>query len=404
MGKIKVAVILTVCFAMLGLIAAKASAESIILPITKGVYHMICSPVKPEDTDPQVSLEDNLGPYDKTRWRFFRYGYYEDPQDPQASGNKYFELKIDWSDEHNFDFGKAYWIISKYSGAIDIEGAPVGDENRITLDHRGDGWNQIGNIYLQDFTIGMFPSCNLFVVPTSGGILYQLNDPDNPYTHVTLQDYAGGRSYIDIGDDPGEILEAGKGYWLKNILGEDVVLIFDPAGLTSASATDSTDLPSQDLLARVAQQENPPDPPPAIQSSSSSVPLAGGSGGGGGGCFIATAAYGNYNHPNVKLLREFRDRYLLTNRVGSLIVDVYYRYSPAVARFAENRKPIKAVARLNLMPVIGVGAVVSKMNIYGFLIVLAFPFIGRFLFLRRGKGAWGKCRPKFPNNSREGKG
>ena len=39
------------------------------------------------------------------------------------------------------------------------------------------------------------------------------------------------------------------------------------------------------------------------------------SGGGGGGCFIATAAFGSYVAPNVKLLRDFRDHYLLTSAI-----------------------------------------------------------------------------------------
>ena len=40
----------------------------------------------------------------------------------------------------------------------------------------------------------------------------------------------------------------------------------------------------------------------------------------GGGCFIATAAYGSSMDSHIMLLREFRDRFLLTNPVGKDLV------------------------------------------------------------------------------------
>ncbi len=48
----------------------------------------------------------------------------------------------------------------------------------------------------------------------------------------------------------------------------------------------------------------------------------------GGYCFVATAAYGDYSHPHVVVLREFRDRVMLTNPIGRALVATYYWASP----------------------------------------------------------------------------
>jgi hypothetical protein len=390
MGKIKSVVILIACFALIGLVMERVFAQGIPPPwhLDGGVYHMISSPNMPQDRDPQASLEDNLGAYDITQWRFFRW-------DEEKS--IYVELKTpDWDPtRHDFDFGRGYWIISRNPTDIDIQGdATV--LNSVTLKGDGDGWNQIGNIYLQDFTIGMFPACNLSVRRKSGGISFQLNNPLNPYTNVTIQEYIGGTSYTDIGDAFGEKLEAGKGYWLQNLLNEDVVLSFDPAGLTAVST--SANFPGPEFFARVAQQEDPPDPPPGITSSFSS-----GSSSGSVGCFIATAAYRDYDHPRVQLLREFRDQYLLTNSFGRMFVDMYYCYSPTLAKFVANRDSVKTLVRFTLMPIVGLSSLCIKMNAYGFLIALAFPMLMGFLFLIESGGGGGRWKPKSSIKSEEGK-
>ena len=51
-----------------------------------------------------------------------------------------------------------------------------------------------------------------------------------------------------------------------------------------------------------------------------------------GGCYIATACYGSYTHPDVIILREFRDNFLLKNYLGILFVRFYYRFSPYFAK------------------------------------------------------------------------
>ena len=71
-------------------------------------------------------------------------------------------------------------------------------------------------------------------------------------------------------------------------------------------------------------------------------------------CFIATAAYGSPFESHVKILRNFRDVYLLPNRIGHAFVDTYYKYSPKAAAFIADHESLRAVTRVVLMPVVGI--------------------------------------------------
>ncbi|HNS31713.1 MAG TPA: hypothetical protein PKN36_01905 [bacterium] len=75
--------------------------------------------------------------------------------------------------------------------------------------------------------------------------------------------------------------------------------------------------------------------------------------GGGGNCFIATAAFGSYQEPHVRILRQFRDRYLLTNAAGKAFVRFYYRHSPAAAGVIAKNSVLRTAARIALMPLYG---------------------------------------------------
>lgn len=69
-------------------------------------------------------------------------------------------------------------------------------------------------------------------------------------------------------------------------------------------------------------------------------------------CFIATAAYGSPNVPEIEILREFRDAYLLSNPVGEAFVYAYYVYSPFIAKVIAKSRILKRVTILMIAPVV----------------------------------------------------
>ena len=56
------------------------------------------------------------------------------------------------------------------------------------------------------------------------------------------------------------------------------------------------------------------------------------------GCYVATMAYGDYDHPKVKVLRNFRDGFLNNYKWGRSFISWYYRNSPGFTRFYANNR------------------------------------------------------------------
>lgn len=117
----------------------------------------------------------------------------------------------------------------------------------------------------------------------------------------------------------------------------------------------------------------------------------------GSGCFIATAAFGSWLAPEVRTLRDFRDRWLLANAPGRAFVAWYYRVSPPIADYIRTRPALRAAMRLALTPVVWA---VRYPAPSGALLValLASP-----LLVRRFSGASARGRPPSAPSRRAGR-
>jgi tetratricopeptide (TPR) repeat protein len=56
-----------------------------------------------------------------------------------------------------------------------------------------------------------------------------------------------------------------------------------------------------------------------------------------GPCFVATACYGSYDHPDVQVLRRWRDQSLTRSAVGCAFVRFYYEVGPVLASLVDHR-------------------------------------------------------------------
>jgi hypothetical protein len=91
-------------------------------------------------------------------------------------------------------------------------------------------------------------------------------------------------------------------------------------------------------------------------------------------CFIATATYGTPMAEEVQILRDFRDKYLITNLPGQLFVYLYYQISPPIAKIIQNNETLKTISRIVLTPII---YSIKYPNIA--LLLFSSSFLGLFL-------------------------
>ena len=111
------------------------------------------------------------------------------------------------------------------------------------------------------------------------------------------------------------------------------------------------------------------------------------------GCLIATATYGSELSPEVRFLREFRDREVVRTLAGREFMTIfnawYYSFSPGIAKTIAEYPFIQTIVRILLYPLIGIlhlsAATYSALNFNPELAVvvaglLASSFIGAVYF------------------------
>lgn len=96
-------------------------------------------------------------------------------------------------------------------------------------------------------------------------------------------------------------------------------------------------------------------------------------------CFIATACFGSINEPAVKLLRQFRDKFLLTNKPGQEFVSFYYSNSPPLADYIRQSEGKKLATRIILMPLI----VIAYISLNPIWLILILVMLTAIILRRR---------------------
>ena len=159
-------------------------------------------------------------------------------------------------------------------------------------------------------------------------------------------------------------------------------------GYSGSSASQNRLLAAGDIISRIRSTVDPLPSLSGLIASGGRInadKALGGSGEDddeGSGCFIATAAYGSFTAPHVKILRNFRDRYLKSNDCGRAFVRFYYRNSPEWAKTIQGNASLRWVMRTALLPIVGFSWLALQIGIFP---LLASLFILVFL----------ACIPRF---------
>jgi hypothetical protein len=169
------------------------------------------------------------------------------------------------------------------------------------------------------------------IVPTSA----DYNVDEDPCQNITAAIYLGPHATTVV-----------------DVIDEDGMSLIDPAEYTATTDTltimcsylDTVLLEDGDRITLTIEFDEGDDA--TLTITAVGMPL----------CFIATAVYGE-DGASTNILREFRDKYMLTNPLGRALVDLYYRVSPPIAQFLTEHPALQPIVRAALMPVVALSTV-----------------------------------------------
>ena len=124
-------------------------------------YQMVAIPLTLAQNGVQAIFEDDLGPYDKTKWRLFTY-----------QNGEIVEFGEGAESPERIETGRGYWLIIRDETELNTgEGRTVrANEEQLYEITLNEGWNQIGNPYNFDFKWSDVLSLNGFPSGISGDI------------------------------------------------------------------------------------------------------------------------------------------------------------------------------------------------------------------------------------------
>jgi hypothetical protein len=100
-------------------------------------------------------------------------------------------------------------------------------------------------------------------------------------------------------------------------------------------------------------------------------------------CFIATAVYGDKNHPFVKILRVFRNKFLLTNSAGRSFVKWYYKNGRSWAAFIHANPWTKVLLFIGLFFLVMFAAILLLVPWWGFFLFAGFIRVLQIKYRKR---------------------